>query len=95
MKFDSVIMNFFSLFPTIFVITAFTCLLLLCIFFFLTSGFRRPPKPVCYISYKKNHFHEEFEFACEFCGSTVSLKDEKCSKGNSAFGKNKGYGGIQ
>lgn len=84
-------MDFFSLFPRIFMITAFISILLLLIFYFSASGLRRPSKPVCYISYKKNYFHEDFEFVCEFCNSTVSSKDEKCPKCASAFGKNKEY----
>ena len=84
-------MDFFYLFPSIFIITAFTGLLLLLIFFFCNCGFDRPPKPVCYISYKKNHFHEDFEFVCEYCGSTVSSTDEKCPKCAGDFGKNKEY----
>lgn len=60
------IVDFFNLFPRIFMITAFISILLLLIFFFSASGLRRPPKPVCYISYKKNYFHEDFEFTLNF-----------------------------
>lgn len=86
-------MEFFSLFPKVFFITIITLVLLLMIYICFFSGFgsRKALKPVRYISYKKNHFHEEFEFVCEFCGSTVSSKDEKCPTCAGAFGKNKEY----
>ena len=91
MKFISVIMVFSDLVFTIFVIMAWVFVLLACIYFFSATRFRRALKPVCYISYKKNFFHEDFEFVCEFCDSIVSSKDEKCPKCASAFGKNKEY----
>ena len=84
-------MDFFSLFPTVFLITVIIFVLLILIFVFCAGGFRRLPKPVCYISYKKEHFDEDFEFVCEFCGSTVFSKNEKCPKCAGAFGKNKEY----
>ncbi len=85
------VMDFFSLFPGIFIITVFISVLLLLLFYFLASGIRRPPKPVRYITYKKNYFHEDFEFVCEYCHSIVSSKDEKCPKCAGSFGKNKEY----
>lgn len=86
-------MDFFSLFPTVFFITVIIFALLLCIYiyFFMGVGARKALKPVCYISYKKNYFHEDFEFVCEFCGSTVSSKSEKCPTCAGDFGKNNEY----
>lgn len=79
-------MGFGSLFPIVFMNMAMATFVLLCLFVRYAK-----PKPVQYISYKKNHFHEDFEFVCEFCGATASSKDEKCPECASAFGKNKEY----
>ena len=72
-------MEFFSLFSTVFFNIAITFGLLLLIYLFFFSGIRarKDLKPVKYISYKKDHFQENFEFTCEFCGSKVSSADEK------------------
>lgn len=85
--------EFFCLFPDVFFSMAMICVLLICIYIYFFSGFgsRKNLKPVCYISYNKNYFQKEFEFTCEFCGSTVSSKDEKCPKCAGDFGKNKEY----
>ncbi len=90
MKFISVIMSFSDSFSTIFVIMAIP-LLLLSIYFFAAFKSHRALKPVCYISHKKNHFHEDFNFVCESCNSTISSKNEKCPKCASSFGKNREY----
>lgn len=86
-------MDFFSLFPTVFFNTIMAFTLLLCIYIYFLAGVRarKALKPVCYISYKKNHFQEDFQFVCEFCGSTVSSKNEKCPTCAGDFGKNKEY----
>ena len=86
-------MEFVSLFPAVFFTMAMIFVLWMCIYIYFFSGFgsRKNLKPVSYISYNKNHFQEEFEFTCEFCGSTVSSKDEKCPKCAGDFGKNKEY----
>lgn len=61
-------MEFFSLFSTVFFNIAITFGLLLLIYLFFFSGIRarKDLKPVKYISYKKDHFQENFEFTCEF-----------------------------
>ena len=86
-------MEFFSLFSTVFFNIAITFGLLLLIYLFFFSGIRarKDLKPVKYISYKKDHFQENFEFTCEFCGSKVSSTDEKCPTCGGNFGKNKEY----
>ena len=86
-------MEFFSLFSTVFFNIAITFGLLLLIYLFFFSGIRarKDLKPVKYISYKKDHFQENFEFTCEFCGSKVSYADEKCPTCGGNFGKNKEY----
>ena len=86
-------MEFFSLFSTVFFNIAITFGLLLLIYLFFSSGIRarKDLKPVKYISYKKDHFQENFEFTCEFCGSKVSYADEKCPTCGGNFGKNKEY----
>lgn len=86
-------MEFFSLFSTVFFNIAITFGLLLLIYLFFFSGIRarKDLKPVKYISYKKDHFQENFEFTCEFCGSKVSSADEKCPICGGNFGKNKEY----
>lgn len=86
-------MEFFSLFSTVFFNIAITFGLLLLIYLFFSSGIRarKDLKPVKYISYKKDHFQENFEFTCEFCGSKVSSADEKCPICGGNFGKNKEY----
>ena len=86
-------MEFFSLFSTVFFNIAITFGLLLLIYMFFFSGIRarKDLKPVKYISYKKDHFQENFEFTCEFCGSKVSSADEKCPTCGGNFGKNKEY----
>lgn len=84
-------MTFFELFKTIFANMAFITLIILCMYFYAAAKSRKALKPVCYISYKKNHFHERFYFACEFCGSSVSSEDDKCPKCAGSFGKNKEY----
>lgn len=86
-------MEFFSLFSTVFFNIAITFGLLLLIYLFFFSGIRarKDLKPVKYISYKKDHFQENFEFTCEFCGSKVSSADEKCPTCGGNFGKNKEY----
>lgn len=84
-------MDFFSLFPTVFFCTIMAVFLVLCIIIFSGMGARRKLKPICYISYKKNHFHEDFEFVCEFCGSTVSSREDKCPSCAGEFGRNKEY----
>ena len=66
-------------------------LLLLFAFAFYLSTQGRKYKPVSYISYKKNAFHKDFEFVCEFCGGVVSSKDERCPTCAGDFGKNKEY----
>ena len=86
-------MEFFSLFSTIFFNIAIIVGLLLLIYLFFFSGIRarKDLKPVKYISYKKDHFQENFEFICEFCGSKVSSAGEKCPTCGGNFGKNKEY----
>lgn len=85
-------MEFLSLFSTVFFNIAITVGLLLLIYLFFSSiRARKDLKPVKYISYKKDHFQENFEFTCEFCGSKVSSKDEKCPTCGGNFGKNKEY----
>ena len=85
-------MEFFSLFSTVFFNIAITVGLLLLIYLFFSSiRARKDLKPVKYIFYKKDHFQENFEFTCEFCGSKVSSKDEKCPTCGGNFGKNKEY----
>lgn len=85
-------MEFLSLFSTVFFNIAITVGLLLFIYLFFSSiRARKDLKPVKYISYKKDHFQENFEFTCEFCGSKVSSKDEKCPTCGGNFGKNKEY----
>lgn len=69
----------------------FGLLLLIYLFFFSGIRARKDLKPVKYISYKKDHFQENFEFTCEFCGSKVSYADEKCPTCGGNFGKNKEY----
>ncbi len=91
MNFINDSMTFFELFTTIFAAMALITLLMLCIYFFYVSKLRKSLKPVCYISYKKNYFHEKFYFVCEFCGSEVSSEDDKCPKCAGAFGRNKEY----
>ena len=56
-------MEFFSLFSTVFFNIAITFGLLLLIYLFFFSGIRarKDLKPVKYISYKKDHFQENFE----------------------------------
>ena len=75
-------MEAFSLFCTVFFNVVIIFGLLLCIYLYFFSGLRafRKLKPSCYISYKKNHFDEDFEFTCEFCGSVVTSRDSKCPK---------------
>lgn len=67
-------------------------LLLLCLFY---SGRRKKIvselKPIQYISFKKEHFNKDFDFVCEFCGTTISTKQDKCSGCGGAYGKNKEY----
>ena len=55
-------MEFFSLFSTVFFNIAITFGLLLLIYLFFSSGIRarKDLKPVKYISYKKDHFQENF-----------------------------------
>lgn len=86
-------MEIFGLFSTVFFNIAITfCLLLLVyLFFFSGIGARKDLKPVKYISYKKDHFQEDFKFTCEFCGSMVFSGDEKCPTCGGNFGKNKEY----
>lgn len=86
-------MEAFSLFCTVFFNVVIIFGLLLCIYLYFFSGLRafRKLKPSCYISYKKNHFDEDFEFTCEFCGSVVTSRDSKCPKCAGDFGKNKEY----
>ena len=77
-------MEFFSLFSTVFFNIAITFGLLLLIYLFFFSGIRarKDLKPVKYISYKKDHFQENFEFTCEYCDNKIRGKstDEKgCS----------------
>ena len=86
-------MEFFSLFSTVFfnVAIAFGLLLVIYLFFFSGLRARKDLKPIKYISYKKDHFHEDFEFTCEFCGSTVSSRSEKCPTCGGNFGNNKEY----
>lgn len=86
-------MEIFSLFSTVFFYIAITFGVLLVIYLFFFSGLRarKDLKPVKYISYKKNHFQEKFDFTCEFCGSKVSSVDEKCPTCGGNFGKNKEY----
>ena len=85
-------MEFLSLFSTVFFNIAITVGLLLLIYLFFSSiRARKDLKPVKYIFYKKDHFQENFEFTCEFCGSKVSSKDEKCPTCGGNFGKNKEY----
>ena len=52
---------------------------------------KQKAKPVHYISYKKGLFNTDFTFLCESCGATVSTRDAKCPKCDSAYGKNKEY----
>ena len=61
-------MEFFSLFSTVFFNIAITFGLLLLIYLFFFSGIRarKDLKTVKYISYKKEHFQENFEFTCNF-----------------------------
>ena len=86
-------MEFFSLFSTVFFNIAITFGLLLLIYLFFSSGIRarKDLKPVKYISYKKDHFQEDFDFSCEFCGSMISSRDEKCPTCGGNFGNNKEY----
>ena len=79
------------MFSTVFFNIAITFGLLLLIYSFFFSGIRarKDLKPVKYISYKKDHFQENFEFTCEFCRSKVSSADEKCPTCGGNFGKNK------
>ncbi len=88
----SIIMEFFSLFSTVFfnIAITFGFLLLIYLFFFPTRA-RKDLKPVKYISYKKDHFQEDFDFSCEFCGSMISSRDEKCPTCGGNFGNNKEY----
>ena len=85
-------MEFFSLFSTVFfnIAITFGFLLLIYLFFFPTRA-RKDLKPVKYISYKKDHFQEDFDFSCEFCGSMISSRDEKCPTCGGNFGNNKEY----
>ena len=58
---------------------------------FFPDPARKDLKPVKYISYKKDHFQEDFDFSCEFCGSMISSRDEKCPTCGGNFGNNKEY----
>lgn len=84
-------MSFGIAFVWVFGHAAMFLLLLLFAFAFYLSTQGRKYKPVSYISYKKNAFHKDFEFVCEFCGGVVSSKDERCPTCAGDFGKNKEY----
>ena len=69
-------MEFFSLFSTIFFNIAIIVGLLLLIYLFFFSGIRarKDLKPVKYISYKKDHFQENFELPVSFADPRYLLR---------------------
>ena len=84
-------MSFLEVFIKVFGHAAMICFLSTCALAFYLSTQGRKYKPIHYISYKKNAFHKDFEFVCEFCGGVVSSKDERCPTCAGDFGKNKEY----
>lgn len=68
-------MEFFSLFSTVFfnIAITFGFLLLIYLFFFPTRA-RKDLKPVKYISYKKDHFQENFELPVSFADPRYLLR---------------------
>mgnify|MGYP000777177030 FL=1 len=68
-------MEFFSLFSTVFfnIAITFGFLLLIYLFFFPTRA-RKDLKPVKYISYKKDHFQEDFELPVSFADPRYLLR---------------------
>ena len=69
-------MEFFSLFSTVFFNIAITFGLLLLIYLFFFSGIRarKDLKTVKYISYKKDHFQENFELPVSFADPRYLLR---------------------
>jgi len=82
--------EFWGIFPTVFFRVAMISFVLLVLFVWYFLWYDKKSQPT-YISYKKNHFHEDFKFVCEFCGAVVSSTDEKCPNCAGTFGKNKEY----